>query len=136
MCKVANTILSFGIAMILLFFGMSFDEADVIFRTQSERTASVESVAVYSGGASISEVESVMPQTMSAKNKVSVGQLTMQSFAGKNDSKVFFLLRPVVSVSENNSNIDRVICVMKSPDIYHRIAVLNYIHDLDGKKHV
>lgn len=136
MRKIANTILCFGIAIILLLFGMSFDEADVLFRTQNNRIVTAEAVAVYSGGASISEVETVMPQTVNAKNKLSVGQLSMQSVSGRKAAKEILLIEPIVSVSENNSGFDRAVCVMKTPNIYHRIAVLNYIHDLDGKKRV
>ena len=136
MRKIASTILCFSIAMILLFFGTSFDKADLIFYTPNDRVVTVESVAVYSGGASISEVETVMPQTVSAKDGLSAGQLLSRLSSGKKEVKEILLMIPVVFASENNSNSDRAIFVMKSPDIYYRVAVLNYIHDLDGKKRI
>ena len=103
MRKIANTSVCFGIAIILLFFGMSFDKADMLFYTQNERQATVESMAVYSGGASISEVESVMPQTMSAKSKLFAGQILSQLSSGKRDIREVFLVVPKILVSENNS---------------------------------
>lgn len=77
MRKIATTILCYGIAIILLFFGMSFNEADALF-----------------------------------------------------------CILLVANLLGNNSNSDRAIYVTESPDICHQVAVLNYIHDLDGKKRV
>lgn len=135
MPKIANTILCYGIAMILLFFGMSFDEAEALFYTQNVRTESVVT-AVCSGSATIYEVESEITQIVGTTSESPIQQLTNQSSAGKKDSRLHFCILLVDNLLDNYSNFDKAICVMKSLDVYHSVAVLNYIHDLDGKKRV
>ena len=135
MRKIANTILCFGIAIILLFFGMNFDEAESLFHTQNVKAEGVTATA-YTGGATISEVEPWQEQIAGTKSELSVGQFIKQTSVGKKDARMFFCILLVVNLLDNYSNSDKAICVMKSPDIYHRVAVLNYIHDLDGKKRV
>lgn len=133
MRKIANTILCFGIAMILLFFGMSFDEAEALFYTQNVRTESV-MTAVCSGSATISGVESEITQIVGTKSESPIQQLTNQSVTGKRDSRMLFCVLLVANLLDNYSNSDKAIYVMKSCEVCHKVAVLNYIHDLDGKK--
>lgn len=135
MRKIASTILCSVIAMILLFFGLSFDEADTLFYTQKADTESVVTV-VCLGGATISEVKSPDTQIMSTRNDAAVQQFVNQSVTGKRDLKNLVFILLVANLSDNNSYSEKVVCVTESTDIRHRIAVLNYIHDLDGKKRV
>ena len=135
MRKIAITILCYVIDMILLFFGMSFDEAEALFYTQNTRNESA-TMAVCSGGATISEVQPVVTQIVGAKSESPVRQLVNQSSAGKKDARMLLCILLVANVSDNNSYSDRAIYVMESQDFHYRVAVLNYIHDLDGKKRV
>ncbi len=135
MHKIASTILCYGIAIILLLFGMNFDEAEALFHTQNTRNENV-AMAVYSGGATISEVKSATVQIVGAKSESPVLQLVNQSSAGKKDVRMLLCILLVANILDNNSYSDRVICEVESSDIHYRIAVLNYIHDLDGKKRV
>lgn len=135
MHKIASTILCYGIAIILLFFGMSFDEAEALFHTQNVRNESV-TMAVCSGGATISEVQSANVQIVGSKSESPVLQLVNQSSVGKKDARMLLCILLVANILDNNSYSDRVICEATSSDVHYRIAVLNYIHDLDGKKRV
>ena len=136
MSKIANTIICFGIATILLFFGLNLDDAEVLFYTQNTNTVSNMAVALYSGEATISEVETPMSQLISTQNETVVHHLEQQGIQGKKDAKMLLFIVVALNLLEQTSNSDKVILEMKSPDIYHRVAVLNYIHDLDGKKRV
>lgn len=135
MRKIANTILCYGIAIILLFFGMGFDEAEALLHTQNTRNENV-TMAVCSGEATISEVQPANVQIVGAKSESPVLQLVKQSSVGKKDARMLLCIVLVTNILENNSYSDRVICEVTSSDIHYRIAVLNYIHDLDGKKRV
>ena len=135
MRKIASTILCSVIAMVLLFFGLRIDEADTLFYTQNAGAESAVAV-VCSGGATISEVKSPDTQIMSTRNDIAVQQCVNQSATGKKDIKNLVLILLVADLLDNNSYSERAVCVTESTDIRHRIAVLNYIHDLDGKKRV
>lgn len=135
MRKIVNTVLYYSIAIILLFFGMNFDEAEAFFHTQNARSESVDTV-ICSGGAMISEVESFSTQIVGTRSESSTQQLIQQSSWEKKDSRMLSCLLPVANLFDNYSNFNRATDVMDSPDIRHRVAVLNYIHDLDGKKRV
>ena len=135
MRKIANTILCYGIAVILLFFGMSFDEAEALFHTQNVRNESV-ATFVYTSGATISEVEAFGTQIVGMRSETSVQQLIRQSSTGKKDSRMLFCMLPITNLLGDYSDIDKATDVVVSPDIRHRVAVLNYIHDIDGKKRV
>ena len=135
MRKIASTILCSVIAMILLFFGLSIDEADALFYTPNAGAECVVT-AVCSGEATISEVKSPDTQIMSTRNDIAVQQFVNQSVTGKRDLKNLVFILLVANLSDNNSYSEKAVCVTESTDIRHRIAVLNYIHDLDGKKRV
>lgn len=135
MRKIASTILCYGIAAILLFFGMSFDKAEDLLYTQNTRNERV-TMAVCSGGATISEVQPTVTQIVGTKSESLVSQLVNPSAAGKKDSRMLLCILLVVNLLDHNSYSDRAIYVMESPNIHYRVAVLNYIHDLDGKKRV
>ena len=135
MRKIASTILCSVIAMVLLFFGLRIDEADTLFYTQNAGAESVVAV-VCSGGATISEVKSPDTQIMSTRNDAAVQQFVNQSATGKKELKNLVFLLLVDNLSDNNSYSEKAVCVTEPTDIRHRVAVLNYIHDLDGKKRV
>ena len=135
MRKIANTILCYGIAMVLLLFGINFDEAGALFHTQNVRSESAAAV-ICSGEATISEVESFSTQIVGTRSESSVQQLVQQSSVGKKDSKMLFCMFMVANLLDNYSGFDNATDVMESSDIHHKVAVLNYIHDLDGKKRV
>lgn len=135
MRKVANTILCYGIAMILLLFGMNFDEAGALFHT---RNVTVEDAmpVVYTTGAIFSETEAVSAQIVGTKSESPVQQIVNQFSFGKKDARNIVCILLADILLDNDSYSDRAIAVMDLPDMHHRIAVLNYIHDLDGKKRV
>lgn len=135
MRKIASTILYSVIAMVLLFFGLRIDEADTLFYTQNAGAKSVVAV-VCSGGATISEVKSPDTQIMSTRNDIAVQQFVNQSATGKKELKNLVFILLVDNLSDNNSYSEKAVCVTEPTDIRHRVAVLNYIHDLDGKKRV
>lgn len=135
MRKIANTILCYGIAMILLLFGMNFDEAGALFHT---RNVAVESSmpVVYTTGAILSEAETVSAQIVGTKSESPVQQIVNQFSFGKKDTRNIVCILLADILLDNDSYSDKAITVMDSPDIHHRVVVLNYIHDLDGKKRV
>ena len=135
MSKIANTIICYGIAIILLCFGMRFDEAEALFYT---RNVGLESVAegVCAGRTTISEVDSTSTKLVGTKNESQTGQIIKQSQNMKRDAKMLFCILTVADLGNFISNSDQVTCEIKSVDLYHRVVVLNYIHDLDGKKRV
>lgn len=135
MRKIASTILCSVIAIVLLFFGLRIDEADTLFYTQNAGAESVVTV-VCSGGATISEVKSPDTQIMITRSDATVQQFFNQSVTGKKDFKNLVFVLLVANLDDNNSYSERAVCVTESTDIRHRVAVLNYIHDLDGKKRV
>lgn len=135
MRKIASTILCYGIAVILLFFGMSFDKAEELFYTQNTRNESA-TMAVLAGEDTILEVQSTNVEIVGAKSESPVSQIVNRLSTGKKDAKMFLYILVVATILENNSYSDRVICEVESTNIHYRIAVLNYIHDLDGKKRV
>lgn len=135
MRKIANTILCYGIAMILLLFGVNFDEAGALFYT---RNVTVEDsvTVVYTTEAILSEAETESAQIVGTKSESPVQQIVNQFSFGKKDTRNIVCILLADILLDNDSYSDRAIAVMDLPDIYHRIAVLNYIHDLDGKKRV
>ena len=135
MSKIANTIICYSIAIILLCFGMRFDEAEALFYT---RNVGLESVAevVCAGRTTISEVDSTITKFVGTKNESQTGQIIKQSQNMRRDAKMLFCILAVTDLGNFISNSDQVTCEIKSVDLYHRVVVLNYIHDLDGKKRV
>jgi hypothetical protein len=135
MRKIASTILCYGIAAILLFFGMSFDKAEDLLYTQNTRNESV-TMAVCAGEDTILEVQSANVEIVGAKNEYPVSQIVNRLSSGKKDVRMFLCILLVANILENKSYSDKASCEIESSDIHYRIAVLNYIHDLDGKKRV
>ena len=135
MCKIVNTILCYGIAMILLFFGMNFAEAGNFSRTQNAKSETPATI-VCVGGATISEVDSFETQLVGKRSESSVQQLVWKSSIGKKDSRMLFCILIFLYLPDDYSNFNRATSVINVPNIFHRVAVLNYIHDLDGKKRV
>ena len=133
MSKIANTILCYSIAIILLLFGIRFDEAGVLFDTQNTKNSNV---AVCVAGATISEVESTITQFVGTKSESQVEQLVNQSQNTRRDSRMVFCILILETILKDFSDSNKVTCEINSIDFFHRVAVLNYIHDLDGKKRV
>lgn len=135
MRRIANKILCYSVAMLLLLFGLNFDEAEALFYTSNIQTESVSS-AVYTGEATISSVESFATEIMSIKSESPVQQLVKHSASSKRDARNLLYILKTDIISDYNSNFVMVTESDVFLDIHHRVAVLNYIHDLDGKKRV
>lgn len=135
MRKTNKKILCYMFAVLLLFFGMNFDEAEEFFHTPNLQIESTEIIA-HTQGASILEVENsdddaMMIRTGSLSKKVK----SLVSY-GKRDLKNLFCLVVSENLAEDKSASYKVTVLEQSSDTLHRVAVLSYIHDLDGKKRI
>ena len=136
MRKRIHSILCFGLTVILLVFGMNFDEADTLFYAQNTQQTGEVTEIVCTGEAAVLKAQSLETVMVGMCSENQSQRFVKQTNSQRSDTKIISYILKTNSILECNSNSDRAIFVMKSGDIYHSVAVLNYIHDLDGKKRV
>ncbi len=134
MYKTGYTVLCYNIAIILLMFGINFDRAEDIFCTlNAGREYQVVSMN-YTNDTVIRETESESEKIIGTKNASAIEQIGKQNHSTRKDTRVFLHVERAQDISNNYSNSDRVTYEADCSNMRHRVAVLNYIHDLDGKK--
>lgn len=135
MRKAINMILCYSVAMLLLLFGMNFDKAGEVFHTPNTYV-SHQTSAVLTKEAAILEVEGEATKIIGTRSESPLQQIFKQTNQNKKDIKAFLQVFKVDSLEKYHSNLFMVTNVTKAPALHHRVAVLGYIHDLDGKKRV
>lgn len=130
--KTANTILCYSIAMILLLFGLNLEKAEEIFCTPNSQIESLTAPA-YISKVSITKVEGSATKIIGTRSEWQVQQITKETHQNKKDMKAFLYILKTDGVCDHFNSV-MVTDVTKPQELYHTVVVLNYIHDLDGKK--
>lgn len=135
MRKTGKMILCYIVTMLLLFFGMNFDEAEEFLYTRNFQPECSVSVVNTQGvvilGVEIPDADAMLTRTDSLVKRVK----SLVSY-GKKDLRSFFVVDTSDSLADDKTASNKVAVLKQSSDTLHRVAVLNYIHDLDGKKRI
>ena len=135
MRKTGKMILCYIVTMLLLFFGMNFDEAEEFLYTRNFQPECSVSVVNTQGvvilGVEIPDADAMLTRTDSLVKRVK----SLVSY-GKKDLRSFFVVDTSDSLADDKTASNKVAVLKQSSDPLHRVAVLNYIHDLDGKKRI
>ena len=120
MRKIVNKFLCYSIAMILLLFGMNFDEAEALFYTPNVQAESQIQNA-YICEATISKTQSFDTQIVGTRTESPVQQIVRQSSVSKKDVRNLFCIVRTDIFSVVSSNFDMLPAEMLSPDISYRV---------------
>ena len=135
MRKTIHTILCYSLAMLLLLFGVNFDKAETVFYTSNVQTSHL-SANIYGSEATLSEVDVDATKIIGTRSESPVWQINKQTNQSKKDIKTFLHVLNVDNISDYYSNSVMVTDVTRAHEQCGKVAVLNYIHDLDGKKRI
>lgn len=133
MRKTARTILCCGIAAVLFLFGVNQNEAEAVFCTQNVGNEKI-TAHVFNDSVDCEETDGAKIQAV--RNTSCIQQMVQKGITGRKELKICFFSIYAPDMSDNISETDGKADTSVSLDICHRVAVLNYIHDLDGKKRV
>ena len=135
MRKTRNMILCYIVTMLLLFFGMNFDEAEELLYTRNFQPECSVSL-INTQDVVILEVENPDADAMLTRADSLVKRVKSLVSYGKKDLRSFFVVDTSDSLADDKTASYKVAVLKQSSDTLHRVAVLNYIHDLDGKKRI
>ncbi len=135
MRRIVNKTLCYGLAIILLMFGLNIDEAKSMFYTPNVLTEGRVSLqggheVILQGG------EMAATEIMEIRSNSPVQQLVKQYSANRKDGRNLYCIFILNDYLAYYTNSVMAVFMMDENEIHQKIAVINYIHDLDGKKRV
>lgn len=133
MKNIIKNFICYFVAMILLLFGVSFDKAETLILTSDSSLECFET-GVGIEGTILCEASYPTAKLMETHSDSPVQQITKQSDFSQKDTKASFDIFQSDIISDNNSHSVSVTNVTESTDLCYGVAILSYIHDLDGKK--